>query len=177
VTRASHDAKITAMKAELNDKIAQLEEQLGAVTEQMSVSHKEEMGRLRSELESSSAEVLETRINELTAQHASSIEESRKMEERCESQEDQIKALKEGIDRLQVSQANDAQRAEEQLCVQKAEAKALRDQHQLEVESIRDQHQLEVVSMLTSHAEQINAIENEVREGGSCMYCVSRLTT
>ena len=151
MTRASHDAKITAMKAELNDKIAQLEEQLGAVTEQMSVSHKEEMGRLRSELESSSAEVLETRINELTAQHASSIEESRKMEERCESQEDQIKALKEGIDRLQVSQANDAQRAEEQLCVQKAEAKALRDQHQ--------------------------SIENEVREGGACMYCVSRLTT
>ena len=74
MTRASHDAKITAMKAELNDKIAQLEEQLGAVTEQMSVSHKEEMGRLRSELESSSAEVLETRINEPATQHASSID-------------------------------------------------------------------------------------------------------
>ena len=117
-------------------------------------------------------------------------ESRRKMQERCESQEVEIKSLMEGINRLQVSQANDAKRiaaletgvtnAEEQLCVQKADAKALHDQHQQhqsEVESIRDQHRSEVESMQTSHAEQINTIENEVREGGACMYCVSRLTT
>ena len=106
-------------------------------------------------------------------------ESRRKMQERCESQEVEIKSLMEGINRLQVSQANDAKRiaaleagvtnAEEQLCVQKADAKALRDQHQQhqsEVESIRDQHRSEVESELerlkATHREELGRFKSEM---------------